>query len=357
MKAAEDADAANGSATIEHAVSGGGYAGVTASSVTVTESDNDAALSVTLDRDSYEVSEADGAVEVCVVVSSAWFGEPGSVRLETSDGTASGGRDYAVLEAILQFAASDLRQCVSVPIFDDEEEEAQPETFTVALSEASGAALGVWVSATVTIVDDDAPAVLPSRPRDLRAVGGDELAALTWSAPENDGGSEITGYAYRFVEVGGIFGDYADILESGFGEANAAGYTVAGLTNGRTYVFQVRARNARGSGLPAEVSVTLPPEATSVESEELPTAAALMGNYPNPFNSETTIRYALPQAGKARLAVYDLLGHEVATLVDGLRPAGRHSARFDAGGLASGAYVYRLEAADRIVVRTMVLVK
>ncbi len=90
---------------------------------------------------------------------------------------------------------------------------------------------------------------------------------------------------------------------------------------------------------------------------ELPTETALLGNYPNPFNPETTIRYALPQAGKVHLAVYNLLGHQVAVLVDESKPAGNYTTRFDAGDLPSGAYVYRLQAQDKIMAKTMILVK
>ena len=83
----------------------------------------------------------------------------------------------------------------------------------------------------------------------------------------------------------------------------------------------------------------------------------LLGNYPNPFNPETTISYALPQGSKVRLAVYDLLGHEVAVLVDGSQPAGQHTVRFDGGDLPSGSYVYRLQVGEEVVARTMTLVK
>ena len=83
----------------------------------------------------------------------------------------------------------------------------------------------------------------------------------------------------------------------------------------------------------------------------------LSANYPNPFNPETTIRYALPQAGQVRLVVYDLLGHEVAVLVDQSRPAGNHTVRFGADNLSSGLYVYRLQAQGKTIVRTMILVK
>ena len=96
----------------------------------------------------------------------------------------------------------------------------------------------------------------------------------------------------------------------------------------------------------------------SAESEELARLKImLLGNYPNPFNPETTIRYALPQGGNVRLAVYDLLGQEVAVLVDGSRPAGHHTVRFDGDDLPSGSYVYRLQVGEEVVARTMTLVK
>ena len=96
---------------------------------------------------------------------------------------------------------------------------------------------------------------------------------------------------------------------------------------------------------------------TSAESEELPAEVMLLGNYPNPFNPETTIRYALPERGPVRLSVYDLAGREVAALVDGVQPAGEHAARFDGSDLPSGSYVYRLQVGEEVETRTMTLVK
>lgn len=96
---------------------------------------------------------------------------------------------------------------------------------------------------------------------------------------------------------------------------------------------------------------------TASEGIELPAQIALDQNYPNPFNPETTIGYALPQASEVRLVVYDLLGHEMAVLVDGLKPAGRHTVRFAANHLPNGAYLYRLVAGEKTITRTMVVVK
>ncbi len=96
---------------------------------------------------------------------------------------------------------------------------------------------------------------------------------------------------------------------------------------------------------------------TSAEAEELPTEVGLSQNYPNPFNPQTTIEYALPLAGDVSLIVYDMLGREVATLLNGPQTAGRHAVRFDASHLSNGTYVYRLAAPNKTITRTMVLVK
>ena len=195
-----------------------------------------------------------------------------------------------------------------------------------------------------------------SAPENPQAAAGDAQVTLSWDPPGDNGGADITGYAYRYKESGGDFTAYMDIPGSGPGEANARSYTVTGLANGLEYVFQVRAMNEHGGGVPAEVIVMLP-AVTNTENEELPTRVTLSGNYPNPFNPETTIRYALPQAGQVHLAVYNLLGREVAILVEGSKPAGHHTVRFGADNLASGVYVYRLQAQGKTIVRTMILVK
>ncbi len=73
-----------------------------------------------------------------------------------------------------------------------------------------------------------------------------------------------------------------------------------------------------------------------------PVAFALLQNYPNPFNPTTTIGYQIPVSGHVKLAVFDLLGREVAVLVDERKTAGRYEVRFDGAGLSSGVYFYRI---------------
>lgn len=98
--------------------------------------------------------------------------------------------------------------------------------------------------------------------------------------------------------------------------------------------------------------------ATSVEIEgSLPQTYALGQNYPNPFNPSTVIRYELPAAGRVTLSVYTVLGQEVATLIDGERPAGVHEVRFDAADLPSGVYLYRIQSGSFTQTRKMALAR
>ena len=90
---------------------------------------------------------------------------------------------------------------------------------------------------------------------------------------------------------------------------------------------------------------------------EVPTTIALEQNYPNPFNPTTSIEFAVERAQNVRLAVYDLLGRQVAVLVDGQQPAGTFRVTFDATDLASGLYLYRLGTDSGVITKKMLLIK
>ncbi len=100
-------------------------------------------------------------------------------------------------------------------------------------------------------------------------------------------------------------------------------------------------------------------EGTGVEGEvgELPVSFSLEQNYPNPFNPSTTIRYGVPARSYVALAVFNALGQQVASLVQGEREAGYHEVMLDASGLSSGVYFYRLTAGDFMETRRLVVTK
>ena len=89
----------------------------------------------------------------------------------------------------------------------------------------------------------------------------------------------------------------------------------------------------------------------------VPTEYALSQNYPNPFNPSTKINFAIPTTGLVTMKIYDVLGKEVATLVNETKVAGTYSVNFDGTNLSSGVYFYRVEANDFVAVKRMMLIK
>ena len=90
---------------------------------------------------------------------------------------------------------------------------------------------------------------------------------------------------------------------------------------------------------------------------EIPIEFKLSQNYPNPFNPSTTIYYSIPELGFVILKIYDVLGNEIALLVNEEKSAGNFEVEFDATGLTSGIYFYRLQAVSFVETKKMVLMK
>ena len=97
----------------------------------------------------------------------------------------------------------------------------------------------------------------------------------------------------------------------------------------------------------------------SVEDKknEIPTMYSLSQNYPNPFNPSTTINYSIPQSSLVSLKVYDILGREVATLVNEVKPVGNYQVVFNASTLASGVYFYRIVVGNFSETKKLNLIK
>ncbi|MBI5661276.1 MAG: T9SS type A sorting domain-containing protein [Ignavibacterium album] len=103
---------------------------------------------------------------------------------------------------------------------------------------------------------------------------------------------------------------------------------------------------------------------TEIESEKyssLPESFILEQNYPNPFNPSTKIKFSIPNVGselaQTVLMVYDILGNEVATLVNEEKPAGVYEVEFNASQLSSGIYFYKLTAGSFTEIKKMLLIK
>jgi hypothetical protein len=121
-----------------------------------------------------------------------------------------------------------------------------------------------------------------------------------------------------------------------------------------TYVMQ---KLGEGQDTVYYMPVEVPTRLDVNDREDVPRSFKLYGNYPNPFNAGTTIRFEIEENSYANLAIYNITGAKVATLVDGEMEAGVHSASWNADGFASGVYYYRLTSDSGSHVKKMVLLK
>jgi subtilisin-like proprotein convertase family protein len=126
------------------------------------------------------------------------------------------------------------------------------------------------------------------------------------------------------------------------------------------WILRIYDRRAGNSGALLNWTLNLKyssPIAVKNEGELLPDNFVLYQNYPNPFNPVTVIRYSIPKTAYVSLIIYDLLGREVKSLVNGYRQAGTYEVRWDASSYANGIYIYRLSSGGFSETRKMVLLK
>ncbi len=184
---------------------------------------------------------------------------------------------------------------------------------------------------------------------DRRNTTGDETEY--WLARSTDGGETWTNYCVTenpFTVTGGIFiGDYTNIVAY-----NGVIHPIwTGVNSDNTFTVWT--------------ALIYDSDLTDVVPEEvrLPEKFTLYQNYPNPFNPVTMITYSIPKIGsvethgRASLRVYNILGEEVATLVNEKQSPGNYSVQFDASNLPSGTYFYTLRVGDFTATKKMILLK
>ena len=200
------------------------------------------------------------------------------------------------------------------------------------------------------------------------------------------------------VTISGTVGQHPTVSWSANGEANLSGYKVyrkidpdeesfsliatrttsqtsytdqdvtirTGGTAGQYAIYYVKAYNQidllseASSTVYKAVNYNMQKRSTpnlSSEDRSTPKEYSVSQNYPNPFNPTTTLSFDLPEPSQVVLTVYDHIGREVATVVNGYRSAGHFEATFDASNLGSGVYFYRLQAGSYTAVKKMLLIK
>lgn len=210
---------------------------------------------------------------------------------------------------------------------------------------------GVWFNDAnlgTAIMETATPTTLPIN---LSTNGG-----TSWSV----GSFTPTGVSFALRGVAGTgyqwIGTQSNIYRStNNGASWTSQFTTANAIYGLTFYSQGLGWTCTATG---KIYKYVDPNFTGVgNNNQTPKDFALGQNYPNPFNPSTTINYTIPQASNVTIKVYDLLGHEVMNLVDGFKTAGNHSTFVDASNLASGVYVYKMNAGDFSDVKRMTLVK
>ncbi len=124
---------------------------------------------------------------------------------------------------------------------------------------------------------------------------------------------------------------------------------------GTVYDYHGHALNYKSAETWNIICKTEPTTSTQNDPEKL--SYYISQNYPNPFNPETTIEYSIPTASRVTIKVYNLLGQETATLVDQNMNRGKHEVKFNASGLSSGMYLYKIQAGSFSAVRKLMLLK
>jgi uncharacterized delta-60 repeat protein len=192
------------------------------------------------------------------------------------------------------------------------------------------------------------------------ANGFDDAAAL---AVEGSGNIYVTGTS----EGSGTDVDFATIKynSEGFsqwvarynGPGNSNDYAVALAADNSGNVYVTGSSEGDGWRIYTTIKYVQTPVSVENEAPVSPSHYWLAQNYPNPFNPSTTIEFTLPKSTFVTLKVYNLLGEEVATLIAEQRSAGIHKLNWDARGLASGVYLYRLEAGEFVQVKKLILMR
>ena len=236
---------------------------------------------------------------------------------------------------------------------------------------------------------------------DITELSDGSLAAVGYTVSYGEGGRDIfllkldsSGNEIWHKTFGGIYQDYASNIVSGTDNIIFTGVVCETLQAERTNIFETDLNgtliqqftsqpgelnmasgdliiNSAGNLVLAGSSGSFSNSgdayilntsdfraATSVEDDDVVLKDfVLHQNYPNPFNPTTTIQYQVPQSGKVLIRVFDVLGEEVATLVDGFKNAGSYSVKFIGNNLASGIYIYSIEMAGKVNTKKMVLLK
>lgn len=168
----------------------------------------------------------------------------------------------------------------------------------------------------------------------IKTYAADDFCAGEWIHPLTQDASPVNGDFEILIGCADGNPDYKWKVE----EADTGMYTIAVDISSTSIEFEKAA-------------------STSSETDNTIKGFSLGQNYPNPFNPSTSINFSIPNSGQVSLSVYNVLGREAATLIDGVQAAGTHTVEFNANTLPTGIYYYKLQTEAGVIVKSMSLIK
>jgi hypothetical protein len=279
-----------------------------------------------------------------------------TVNYATENGSASSPSDYIAASGMLTFIPGETSKSILISVNGDLVTE-RDEEFFVRLSKADNASI-CDTRGTGVIQNDDAPSIA-SRFDDLIAYIRGLPAEAFRKSSERSRSDLIDGIndaksAFQRGSNKTAQSNLKDVLKR-INETGSGGWIIQDAVRQDLYprVFDL------SMALDQAISLATNDEPILELSEDVvsPTEFGLAQNYPNPFNPMTTIQYTLKDPAMVSLKVYDLVGHEVVSLVQAYQGAGQHTVQFNGERLTSGTYIYRIQAGSFRETKKLTLMK
>lgn len=215
----------------------------------------------------------------------------------------------------------------------------------------------VWIDHFIITGD---PATINNRPTKFPLLAPENGAVLSsnsirfkWNASTDSDSMDTLRYELKILDK------FPNIVLSGILDTVLVFYWPNDLLTDETYRWTVNVTDGKSNVASPDTFLFKTPTTVGVNDhlDQIPQHLVLEQNYPNPFNAETTIKFALSQQSKVTLKLFDILGREVAPLVDEELHAGEHNVVFDAQHLTSGIYFYHIRAGEFSRIRKLAILK
>jgi hypothetical protein len=194
----------------------------------------------------------------------------------------------------------------------------------------------------------------PSKPQNLKLTIANNHPVLTWEANIEP---DLAGYNIYRTE-NGLFTELIGYVTNKYRTFTDYSANTSIPSDNYDYTIKAKDNTALLSMQSDKVSImALAPKISVGSGEKIPSEYILEQNFPNPFNPTTLLNYSVKEAGLVKIKVYDVLGSEVAELVNETKEAGYHSVEFNASNLPSGVYIYKMQVNEFSTSRKMLLLK